>query len=463
MTGPRHLNLSSGPVPTAPSRAVRGAVAGERRIDTSVPHPARRYNYWCGGKDHFPADRASGDAIATAFPAVVAAANENRGFLHRAVRYLTNAGVRQFLDVGAGIPLAPNTHEIAQAIAADNRIVYLDNDPMVLAHARALLTSGPLGATACLDADLREPATILGSAELLGTLDLGRPVGLLLVAVLHFLTDDEAARAVAELTSALAPGSFVVLSHGTSDFMTDAATAELPGLQRHDPAQYRPRSRSHIARFINGLNVIDPTPEHHRTADVTADQDGMGLVSVARWRRDPTSAPCPSDEDVACYGVVAQTARQRPTGATSHTPSQLHVTEISEEPHASPAAPPQILDRPRRRRCGRRAVGQYRGTADTGPVPAGSGTREQRDEPGRCWHRLPPRVQRAGGTRGPDPQTARGTVGGHPRRHHVGGVLVRRRSILVTVGRDPGRRVTRTGQGPPHADVEQRQGHRPMG
>ena len=176
-------------------------------IDTTTAHPARRYDYWLGGKDNFAADRESADAIETIFPSIRTAARENRNFLHRAVRYLvTEAGVRQFLDIGTGLPTADNTHDIAQRLAPDARIVYVDNDPLVLVHARALLTSHPHGATQYIEADLRQPEQILTDADLTGTLDLAKPVALLLVAVLHFVPDtDHPDTIVRTLLDALIP------------------------------------------------------------------------------------------------------------------------------------------------------------------------------------------------------------------------------------------------------------------
>jgi S-adenosyl methyltransferase len=151
--------------------------ASPPEINTSVAHPARRYDYWLGGKDNFPADQASGDAIEAAFPTIRMTVMENRRFLVRAVRFLAGElGIRQFLDIGTGIPTSPNVHEVAQSIAPDSRVVYVDNDPIVLAHARALLRSGPQGATAYMDADLREPDKILQQPDLLRTLDLSQPV-----------------------------------------------------------------------------------------------------------------------------------------------------------------------------------------------------------------------------------------------------------------------------------------------
>ncbi|MGI5238774.1 SAM-dependent methyltransferase [Dactylosporangium sp. CA-139066] len=275
-------------------------------IDPRTPQPARRYNYWLGGKDHFAADRVSGDTIAAAFPGVRIGAVENRKFLHRAVRYLAaTAGIRQLLDIGVGLPLPPNTHEIAQDIAPDSRVVYVDNDPIVMAHARALLTSHPSGATAYVHADLREPATILHHPDLHNTIDMAQPIGLLLVAVLHFLDDHDATHAVAELLGALAPGSYVVISHGTADFWSPDTAAQIPKLQQDHEARYRPRTREQIIEYVTGLDLVDPDPAASRAAAPTA-------VSVVQWRPDRDDKQRPQDEDVACYGVVARLAEQPP-------------------------------------------------------------------------------------------------------------------------------------------------------
>src|ERR671934_16399 len=161
------------------------------KIDTSVAHSARIWNYWLGGKDHYPVDRKVGDQISGMFPDIVRLARADRAFLGRAVRYLVGeAGIRQFLDIGTGLPTADNTHEVAQRITPDARIVYVDNDPLVLVHARALLTSTPQGRTAYIDADLRDPDGILRHPDLLETLDLSAPVALMLVAILHFIGDE---------------------------------------------------------------------------------------------------------------------------------------------------------------------------------------------------------------------------------------------------------------------------------
>jgi hypothetical protein len=264
------------------------------KIDTTVAHPARRYDYWLGGKDNFAADRESGDAIARMVPTVRIAAQENRRFMRRAVHYLAGeAGISQFLDIGSGIPTSPNLHEVAQSILPSARVVYADNDPVVLLHARALLTGSPEGALAYLSADLREPDTILRNPELLGILDLGEPVALMLVAVLHFIADnDEPYGIVSRLVGALAPGSALVLSHVTSDHMPPEAVAaarvSAPGTMH---GQFRPRTRGEVARFLDGLDLVPP-----------------GLVSVADWRAEDEPAPRPTAEEVSVYGAVARKA-----------------------------------------------------------------------------------------------------------------------------------------------------------
>jgi hypothetical protein len=259
-------------------------------VDTTTAHPARRYDYWLGGKDNFAADRESGDAVAAFFPGIRTAARENRRFLHRAVRYLVEqAGVRQFLDIGTGLPTADNTHSIAQRLDPGSRIVYVDNDPLVLVHARALLTSDPRGATEYLHADLREPQAILADDGLKATLDLSEPVGVLLVAILHFLPDDAQAYAVVKtVVDAVAPGSYLVVSHATTDLLPAAtaeklATGDIPGR-----GEFTGRTRAQVAEFFDGLTLVDP-----------------GVQVVSDWRPDPGSTP-PPPEQVSVYGAVAR-------------------------------------------------------------------------------------------------------------------------------------------------------------
>jgi hypothetical protein len=261
------------------------------RLDTSVPHPARRYDYWLGGKDNFAADRESADAIAAAYPEVRIAAIENRWFLHRAVRFLAQeAGIRQFLDIGTGIPTSPNVHEIAQSVDPGARIVYVDNDPIVLAHARALLTSSREGRTAYIDADLRQPEDILGDPELRGTLDLTRPVALMMVAILHFVLDDrDPYGVVARLVDAMPPGSYLVMSHVTYDFLPPDTIADLNAANAARNVEFRPRSRAEFTRFFDGMELVPP-----------------GIVSVAQWRAEDAPQPRPSAETTGVYGAVAR-------------------------------------------------------------------------------------------------------------------------------------------------------------
>jgi DNA-binding HxlR family transcriptional regulator len=262
-----------------------------RGIDIAVAHPARRYDYWLGGKDNFAADRESGDAVAAAFPTVRTAAIENRRFLGRAVSFLTReVGLRQFLDIGPGLPSANNTHEVAQAIAPESRIVYVDNDPLVLAHARALLTSMPEGTTAYIDADLRDQDSILTHPDLRGTLDLSRPVGLMLVAILHFVKDeDDPYRAVARLISAMPSGSYLTISHATNDHMPQETSAAVNAVDNRTRVPFQFRSRDEFRRFLDGLDIVSP-----------------GVVSVAEWRADNEEQPRPTAAETAVYGAVAR-------------------------------------------------------------------------------------------------------------------------------------------------------------
>jgi SAM-dependent methyltransferase len=236
-------------------------------VDTSVAHPARRYDYWLGGKDNFEVDRKSGDAIAAVLPSVRAAARANRAFLRRAVTFLTReAGVRQFLDIGAGLPAAENTHEVAQRLAPDARVVYVDNDPLVMMHARALLTGGSgVGVTDYVEADVRNPDKILEEAK--RTLDIDQPIALLLVSMLHFIShDDDPYGIVARLVDALAPGSYLVISHAASDYLEKIHLDEIAS-GRHGPLW--PRSREQVARFFDGLELLPP-----------------GIASVVHWRAE---------------------------------------------------------------------------------------------------------------------------------------------------------------------------------
>ncbi|HEX6467679.1 MAG TPA: SAM-dependent methyltransferase [Streptosporangiaceae bacterium] len=261
-------------------------------IDTAVAHPARRYNYWLGGTQNFEADRISGDAVAAVLPSIRTGVMENRRFLRRAVTYVTaEAGIRQFLDIGTGIPAADNVHEVAQRIAPDTRVVYMDNDPIVLAHAHQLLLTSETGATAYIHADLREPDTIFGHPDLRATLDLSRPVALMLIAVLHFIVDaDDPYGCLARLVERLPPGSYVAISHATADFLPPELGNDI--IQRantgsRDQAQWRDRAA--FAQFFNGMELIPP-----------------GIESISDWRSELPPGKRPSAADALHYGAVAR-------------------------------------------------------------------------------------------------------------------------------------------------------------
>jgi hypothetical protein len=247
----------------------------DRRFDVSVAHIARVYNYWLGGKDHFAADRAAGDATIEVYPGIRLSAQANRAFLARSVRYLAGTeGIRQFLDIGTGLPTANNTHEVAQAIAPASRIVYADNDPLVLSHARALLTSSPQGATAYLDADLRDTGKILEQAA--ATLDFSQPVAIMLIAILHYIPDlAEARDIVARLLDAVPPGSFVAISHAGSDLFPKEIAAFEKNLNEHLPSdRHVARPREEVELFFEPMTLLAP-----------------GVVRVSEWRPDNAAPP----------------------------------------------------------------------------------------------------------------------------------------------------------------------------
>ena len=264
-------------------------------LRTHRPHPARVYDFLLGGKTNFPADRAAAQAGLAANPHSRIPPRENRAFLQRAVRYLAQeAGIRQFLDIGTGIPTPPNVHEIAQQAAPDARVVYVDNDPIVLAHARALLTSVHPGSTAYIDADLRRVDQILADPQVRGMLDLDQPVGLLLIAILHFIPDsDDPHGLVGRLLDALPSGSYLALSHLTGDFDPDA-WAGVTAVYAKSGVTMQVRSRPQIERFFDGLDLVEP-----------------GVVSLPRWRPGPspqvaTADGQVSDAQVSVYGGIAQ-------------------------------------------------------------------------------------------------------------------------------------------------------------
>jgi trans-aconitate methyltransferase len=240
----------------------------DSRFDVGAAHIARVYNYWLGGTDYFAADRIAGDATVEVYPGIRLSAQANRAFLARAVRYLAGTeGIRQFLDIGTGLPTANNTHEVAQATAPASRIVYVDNDPLLLTHARALLTSSPEGATAYLDADLRDTGKILAHAA--GILDFSQPVAIMLIAVLHYIPDlAEASDIVARLLAAVPPGSFLAISHAGSDLFPHEIASFEKSLNEHLPSdRHVARPREDVSLFFAGTALLAP-----------------GVVRVSEWR-----------------------------------------------------------------------------------------------------------------------------------------------------------------------------------
>jgi trans-aconitate methyltransferase len=240
------------------------------KIDGSVPHSARVWNYLVGGKDWFESDRQAAEQICAALPVLGDVARYGREFLVRAMRYLAGeAGLRQFLDIGTGVPTANNTHEVAQSIAPDSRIVYVDNDPIVLAHARSLLTSTTEGATDYIDADVHDPDTILREAA--RTLDFSQPVGLMLIGIMNFVVDDDKARAiVARLRDAVVPGSYLTIQHPASE---DAGMVEC--IRRWNQVGKDPlthRTKAAVSAYFEGMELIEP-----------------GVVTLNEWRPDGTT------------------------------------------------------------------------------------------------------------------------------------------------------------------------------
>jgi hypothetical protein len=252
-----------------------GAAEALERLDTSVAHIARVYDYWLGGKDNFAADRAAGEATMAVYPGIRLSAQANRAFLARAVRHLTGAaGIRQFLDIGTGLPTANNTHEVAQATAPDSRIVYVDNDPLVLTHARALLTGTREGATAYLDADLRQTDKILAQAA--ATLDFSQPVAIMLIAILHYIEDlDQAREIVARLLDAVPSGSFLVITHAGVDLFPEEIGPFEEVLNQHLPGdQHVARTRDEVTGMFDAVRLLEP-----------------GVVRVSDWRPEPAEEP----------------------------------------------------------------------------------------------------------------------------------------------------------------------------
>jgi S-adenosyl methyltransferase len=266
---------------TSSATGINGDVA--TRIDTSIAHPARIWNYWLGGKDNFAADREVGEATIRAYPYIGELARAQRAFLVRAVTYMAReAGVRQFLDIGAGLPTANNTHEVAQSIAPESRVVYVDNDPMVLVHARALLTTHHAGATAYVDADLRDPDKILAAAA--GTLDFSKPIGVTMLGVVIFITDDaEAYPIVDRLVGAVPSGSHLAMTH-TTNAIHGAVTDEAVRIWNEGGSTPMViRSLDQIAGFFDGTEILDP-----------------GVVPLTKWRSEADGGDTAQDVDEFC-------------------------------------------------------------------------------------------------------------------------------------------------------------------
>ncbi|MDQ7905146.1 SAM-dependent methyltransferase [Phytohabitans sp. ZYX-F-186] len=257
----------------------------DSKLDTTVPHSARIWNYWLGGKDNFAVDRAAGDEVIAHIPDIPVGAKSERAFLKRVVRFLVqDAGIGQFLDVGTGLPSADNTHEVAQSLDPRCRVVYIDNDPLVMAHARALLTSAPEGSCDYVEADLRQPEAILASAR--RTLDFSQPIGLMLLGVVNHLMDDEQAYgAVAQLVRAMPTGSYLVLTHSTAEIHGEPMLRVMRETTERGGTPIRARTKMELERFFDGLDLLEP-----------------GVVTCSRWRPDPDS----DEPEVYLFGGVGR-------------------------------------------------------------------------------------------------------------------------------------------------------------
>lgn len=261
-------------------------------LRTDVAHPARMYDYFLGGKDFYDADRTAAEQALTNFPAVRVTARTNRDFMRHATRFLVGQGVRQFLDIGTGIPTEPNLHQVAQEAAPESRVVYVDNDPIVLAHARALLKSTDEGRTAYVQADAGDPAAILAAPELAETLDLTQPVAVSLMALLHFVPGD-VYEIVKSLMAPLAPGSYLAMSHVTTDF--DDGPQDPDGMMRllqvyiDRGIPVRPRSRAEVSRFFDDLELLEP-----------------GIEVIHRWRNEGIEHPQSHDKQVSLWGAIGR-------------------------------------------------------------------------------------------------------------------------------------------------------------
>jgi S-adenosyl methyltransferase len=276
-------------VPASPDEAssAPAPASGPDTFDTSVAHISRVYNFWLGGRDNYAADREAAEQVIAAYPTILTSVRAQRAFLGRAVRYLVGEpGIRQFLDIGTGLPSADNTHKVAQRAAPESRVVYADNDPIVLAHARALLTSSPEGATHYVDADLRDTGKICEQAAEI--LDFDTPLAILLIGVLHCIPDsDGPAGIAASLVGVMPPGSYLVIAHPASDIHTSQVST---ATNRANPLMAEPvtlRTHDQVSRFFDGLDLVEP-----------------GVVQLHRWRPGP-EGPVP-DHDIANYGGMGR-------------------------------------------------------------------------------------------------------------------------------------------------------------
>jgi hypothetical protein len=273
-------------VPEHPQSPAAGGISG---FDASIPHPARIYDYWLGGKDNFAADRAAAEQIHAVMPFMRELSRANRRFLVNAVTYLVRAGIRQFLDIGTGLPAANSIHEVAQAIAPETRVVYVDNDPIVLAHAQALLTSAPQGRCDYIEADARDWGRILTVAA--GTLDFGQPVAVMMLAVLHFIPDSDDPRGIARrYVSAVPSGSYLAVSHAARDIQPEAVAAGERKYNASASAAVTARPRQAVTAFFDGLDLVSP-----------------GVVPVAEWAvGEPRPAPWPGTPPLPSYAGLAR-------------------------------------------------------------------------------------------------------------------------------------------------------------
>jgi O-methyltransferase involved in polyketide biosynthesis len=287
---------------TAPKLGQKGTDAVDRaspEIDITRPHPARVYDYLLGGKDNFAVDRRAADAMTMQLPSLPTMTRANRHFLHRAVRHLVGElGVRQFLDIGSGIPTVCNVHQAAQEIAPDSRVVYVDNDPVVAAHSRALLSGVHPGSTAFVLADAADPAAVLADPVVAATLDLTEPVALMLVSVLMYFDDRTARTIIDTLLDALPPGSCLTVSHPTADFDPDVVDRAVAAAQRGG-LTYRPRSAAEVHALFAGLDLVEP-----------------GVVPMLAWRPETTRGPRTDDRSV--YYWAAMGRKPRPAARVDH-------------------------------------------------------------------------------------------------------------------------------------------------